>query len=80
MDEGGKARVSPCEPLCAILLRKPSVYPLSAVKANVGHLCEKLKNAMKSGLEQHYGGNFLVIFAGTVLSEKPNFTGGFFER
>ena len=31
-------RVSPCEPLCAILLRKPSVYPLSHVKASVGHL------------------------------------------
>ena len=39
--EGGKARVSPCEPLCAILLRKPSVYPLSLVKANVGHLCRR---------------------------------------
>ena len=30
--------VSPCEPLCAIFLRKPSVYPLSSVKANVGRL------------------------------------------
>ena len=49
------------------------------VKANVGRLCEKLKNAMKSGLEQRCGGNFLAIFAGTVLSEKPNFTGRFFE-
>ena len=39
--EGGKARVSPCEPLCAILLRKPSVYPLSLVKANVGRLCRR---------------------------------------
>ena len=72
-------RVSACEPLCAILLRKPSVYPLSPVKANVGRLCEKLKNAMKSGLEQRCGGNFLAIFAGTVLGEKPNFTGRFFE-
>ena len=71
--------VSPCGPLCAILLRKPSVYPLSPVKANVGRLCEKLKNAMKSGLEQRCGGNFLAIFAGTVLDEKPNFTGRFFE-
>ena len=35
--------VSACKPLCAILLRKPSVYPLSGVRANVGHLCEKLK-------------------------------------
>ena len=33
-----KPRVSPCVPLCAIFLRKPRVYPLSPVKANVGHL------------------------------------------
>ena len=35
---GGKSPVSACKPLCAILLRKPSVYPLSPVKVNVGHL------------------------------------------
>ena len=40
--------VSACKPLCAFLLRKPSVYPLSHVKANVGRLCEKLKNALKA--------------------------------
>ena len=74
-----KAPVSPCEPLCAILLRKASVYPLSLVKANVGRLCEKLKSAMRSGLKQRCGGNFLTIYAGTVLGEKPNFTGRFFE-
>ena len=72
---GGKAPVSACEPLCAIFLRKPSVYPLSSVKANVGHLCEKLK----SGWEQRCDGNFLAIFAGTIWGEKPNFTGRFFE-
>ena len=55
------------------------MYPLSSVKANVGRLWEKLKDAMKSGLEQRCDGNFLAIFAGTVLSEKPNFTGRFFE-
>ena len=55
------------------------MYPLSLVKANVGRLCEKLKDAMKSGLEQRCDGNFLAIFAGTVLDEKPNFTGRFFE-
>ena len=76
---GGKAPVSACEPLCAIFLREPSVYPLSPVKANVGHLWEKLKNAMKSGLGQHCDGNFLEIYAGTILSEKLNLTGGFFE-
>ena len=42
--------VSLCVPLCAILLAKASVYPLSPVKANVGRLWEKLKNAMKDGL------------------------------
>ena len=42
--------VSACEPLCAILLRKPSVHPLSLVKAIVGRLCEKLKIGMKDGL------------------------------
>ena len=71
--------VSACVPLCAILLAKASVYPLSLVKANVGRLCERLKNAMKCGLEQRCAGNFLAIFAGTVLGEKPNFTGRFFE-
>ena len=76
----GKPRVSPCEPLCAIFLRKPSVYPLSPVKANVGRLCERLKNAMKCGLEQHYGGNFLAIVAGTILSEKLNFLSRIFGR
>ena len=55
------------------------MYPLSSVKANVGRLWEKLKDAMKSGLEQHCDGNFLTIYAGTILGEKPNFTGRFFE-
>ena len=76
----GKAPVSACGPLCAILLRNPSVYSLSTVKANAGHLCEKLKNAMKSGLEQRRDGNFLAIFVGMGLDEKPNFTGRFFEQ
>ena len=71
--------VSPCEPSCTIFLRKPSVYPLSPTKANVGRLREKLKIGMKCGLKQRCGGNFLAIFAGTVLGEKPNFTGRFFE-
>ena len=39
-----KAPVSACVPLCAIFLRKPSVYSLSLVKANVGRFagdCDK---------------------------------------
>ena len=72
--------VSACKPLCAILLRKPSVYPLSPAKANVGHLCEKLKSGMKSGLGRSCSGNFLAIFAGTLLDEKPNFLSRIFGR
>ena len=75
----GRPPVSACKPLCAISLRKASVYPLSHVKANVGRLWEKLKIGMKSGLEQRCGGNFLEIFAGMDLDEKPNFSGRFFE-
>ena len=33
---GGRTPISACEPLCALLLAKASVYPLSPVKANVG--------------------------------------------
>ena len=79
MAERRKASVSPCVPLCAIFLREPGVYPLSHMKANVGRLWEKLKNAMKSGLGRSCSGNFLAIVAGTILSEKLNLTGGFFE-
>ena len=53
----GKAPVSACKPLCAILLAKASVYPLSPAKANVGRLCEKLKDAMKSG----WGIKFMAV-------------------
>ena len=56
------------------------MYPLSGVKANVDHLCEKLENGMRSGLEQHCGGNFLAIVAGTILSEKPNFLSQIFGQ
>ena len=69
-------RVSRC---VRSFFKRRVVYPLSPVKANVGRLWEKLKSGMKSGLEQRCGGNFLTIFAETVLGEKPNFTGRFFE-
>ena len=72
------APVSACKRLCAIFLQKASVYPLSPAKANVGRLCEKLKSGMKSGWGQRCDGNFLAIFAGVSIGEKPNFTGRFF--
>ena len=49
------------------------------LKRTLRRLCEKLKIGMKSDLEQRCGGNFLAIFVGMGLGEKPNFTGEFFE-
>ena len=42
--------VSPCKPLCAILLVKASVYPLSPVKTNVSRLCECDLKPLRRGL------------------------------
>ena len=44
------APVSPCKPLCAILLVKASVYPLSPVKTNVNRLCECDLKPLRRGL------------------------------
>ena len=80
----GRGRECPCFAVCALVCdlspKAECVYPLSPVKANVGHLCEKLKNGMRSGLEQHCSGNFLAIFAGVFIGEKPNFISWIFER
>ena len=57
-------RVSPC---VRSFEQGRVVYPLSPVKANVGRLCEELKNAMKSGLEQRCNSNFLAIFVEVIL-------------
>ena len=48
---GGKAPVSACEPLCAIFLGEPSVYPLSPVKANVAVCAGGVENRMTDALE-----------------------------
>ena len=42
--------VSACKPLCAILLAKASVYPLSSAKANVSRLCECDLKPLRRGL------------------------------
>ena len=44
--------VSPCKPLCAILLVKASVYPLSPVKTNVSRLCECDLKPLRRGLSR----------------------------
>ena len=63
--------------MCDFFERSRVVYPLSSVKANVGHLCEKLKNAMRNGWGQRCDGNFLAIFVEVILSETSNFLSRF---
>ena len=70
--------VSPCEPLCAIFLREPGVYPHSPVNANVGRLCEKLKIVMRNGLRWNLWRQLLGAicesdFKGKAELFKPDF-------
>ena len=56
--------------MCAVVcdsLSEAECVPAFAAKANVGRLCEKLKNALKSGLEQRCNSNFLAIFVEVIL-------------
>ena len=63
------ARVSACEPLCAILLAKASVYPLSPVKTNVNRLCEcDLKPLWKGLSPCRMGRTFSVFQADQAVS------------
>ena len=66
--------------MCDFLSEGECVYLFLPAKVNVGHLCEKLKIGMRSGWGQRCDDNFLTIYVGTVLGEKPDFTGKFFER
>ena len=47
-----------------VVIAAPSGRPLFR---RVGRLCEKLKNALKSGLEQRCNSNFLAIFVEVIL-------------
>ena len=59
---GGKASVSPCEPLCALLLAEASVYPLSPVKTNVSRLCEYDLEPLWKGLSPCRMGRTFSVF------------------
>ena len=63
------APVSPCEPLCASLLAKARVYPLSPVKTNVNRLCEcDLKPLWKGLSPCRMGRTFSVFQADQAVS------------
>ena len=59
---------------------KAECVPAFACESKRRPFVREAENAMKCGLEQRCAGNFLAIFAGTVLSEKPNFLSRIFGR
>ena len=58
---------------------KAECVPAFARESKRGAFVREVEKCAKSGLEQRCNSNFLAIVAGTILSEKPNFTGRFFE-
>ena len=55
------------------LVGEGECVPAFADESKRGRLREKLKIGIRNGLEQRCGGNFLAIFAGVSIGEKPNF-------
>ena len=52
----GWGKEGPCFAVCALVcdpVDEGECVPAFGVKANVGHLCEKLKNGMKNDLRQN---------------------------
>ena len=73
----------PCFGVCALVCdfsRRAECVPAFACKSERGPFVREVENAMRNGWEQRCDGNFLAIFAGTVLSEKPNFLSRIFGR
>ena len=58
---------------------KGECVPAFGSESERGLFVREVENAVRSGLKQRCDGNFLTIFAETVLGEKPNFSGRFFE-
>ena len=59
----GKAPVSPCKPLCAIFLRKPSVLDL-AREIKRGPFVREVENRNEKRLvDKIYGGSFTDFFS-----------------
>ena len=72
-----------CFAVCALVCDfspKGECVHTFARESKRGPFVREVENAMKSGLGQHCDGNFLEIYAGTILSEKLNFLSRIFGR
>ena len=75
-------RNAPCFAVWAVvcdLSPKDECVPDFTCESERGPFVREVGKRDESDLEQRCGGNFLAIFAGTILSEKLNLTGGIFE-
>ena len=54
--------------------------PAFACESERGAFVREVEMQKKTDLRSECADNFWTIFAGTVLGEKSNFTGKFFER
>ena len=65
--------------MCDLSLKGECV-PAFGSESERGPFVREVENAMRNGWEQRCDGNFLAIFAGTVLDEKSNFLSRIFGR
>ena len=63
-----------CDPLS-----KGKCVPTFACESERGAFVREVEMRKKTDLRSECADNFWTIVAGTILSEKLNFTGGFFE-
>ena len=79
MAEGGKA---PCFAVCALVcdfLSEAECVPAFTRESEREPFVREVEMRKKTDLRSKCADNFWTIFAGTVLDEKSNFTGKFFE-
>ena len=59
---------------------KAECVPTFACESERRAFLREVEMRKKTDLRNECADNFLAIFAGMLLGEKPNFTGRFFER
>ena len=77
-----RGREGHCFAVCALvcdLSLKAECVPAFACESKREPFVREVEMRKKTDLRSECADNFWTIFAGTVLDEKPNFTGKFFE-
>ena len=72
MAGGGKRPVSPCEPLCAILLAKAGVYPPQSLETNVAAFVPEVLKAVRPMCWKRWYDCISCAFHGFFEDEKES--------